>query len=100
MAVSRGERWVRAAGSTAAKSPGMVPFSACIGGLFIFLGLLKLLVPLMLGHLESENFFFSVSNLIAGLLFLALTLLWYERLMFYRLVQELEERLAQCEQHG
>jgi len=49
----------------------------------------------MLGHLELDNFNIAMSGLIAGLLFFAIALLWYERLMFYRLVQELEGRLAQ-----
>jgi hypothetical protein len=95
MNTSRGEGWVRRVGSAAVKSPWMVPFSACMGGLFILLGLLKLLVPLMLGHLELDYFNLAMPGLIAGLLFFAIALLWYEWLMFYRLVQELEGRIAQ-----
>jgi hypothetical protein len=88
--MSRGERWVRRAGSSAVKSPWMVPFSIGASGFFALLGLLNF-----------PNFNLAISYIALGALWLAVALIWYERLTFYRLIEGLEKRHRSVEsQHS
>ena len=97
MDMSRGERWVRRVGSGAMKSPWVVPFSVSVSLLFFFLGLLELFESSRSGPLASDNLIIAMFGLTAGFVFLVIALIWYERMMFYKLIRELESSSAQFE---